>query len=164
MANLPRTLSPTLNSTGYIAAAGAVYAAAAMIYNVAHHDGVISVPVILAAITAVGALLTRQRVTPIADPVDGAGRPLVPKSAVSDELSRWRAAMEAYENPVPLRTLNAIRAESGLEPLPPDAAASGPLLAHGGGAGGEFAAGDMHVVTAQPFGVSRVIVENQEPA
>jgi hypothetical protein len=34
--------------------------------------------VIVAAVSAVAALWTRQKVTPVADPVDGAGRPLVP--------------------------------------------------------------------------------------
>jgi multidrug efflux pump subunit AcrA (membrane-fusion protein) len=78
MANLPRTLNPALNSTGFMAAAGAIYAAAAMIYNVYNHHGVLQAPVVLAAVAAVASLLIRQRVTPVADPVDGAGRTLVP--------------------------------------------------------------------------------------
>lgn len=73
-----RLLHPKLNPTGLTAAAGAVYAAAAMIYSAYKHGGVISLPVIIAAIGAVAALLTRQVVTPVADPLDGAGRPLVP--------------------------------------------------------------------------------------
>jgi hypothetical protein len=78
MGSVRRLLHPALNPTGLTAAAGAVFAAAVMIYNAYTKHGVINVPVILAAITAVAALLTRQVVTPIADPVDGAGRPLVP--------------------------------------------------------------------------------------
>ena len=74
----PRALSPALNPTGYAAVIGTVYAAAVMIWNAYNHHGVISAPVIIAAVAAVTALLTRQVVTPVADPVDGAGRPLVP--------------------------------------------------------------------------------------
>jgi len=71
-----RYLSPNLNPAGLMAAAGAVYAAAVMIYNVIHHHGVLSAPVIVAAVSAVLALLTRQVVTPVADPRDGNGQPL----------------------------------------------------------------------------------------
>jgi hypothetical protein len=78
MASLPRTLSPALNPTGYMATAGAIYAAAAAIYNAVNHHGALQTPVILAALAAVASLLARQRVTPVADPVDGAGRTLVP--------------------------------------------------------------------------------------
>lgn len=81
---LPRTLHPALNAPGYMAAAGAVYAAAAMIYNVSHHNGVINVPVIIAAITAVASLLTRQVVTPVADPRDGNGNALVTAAALPE--------------------------------------------------------------------------------
>ena len=87
MTSLPRTLNPSLNATGYMAAAGAVFAAAVMIWNATHHHGVISVPVILAAITATGSLLTRQVVTPVADPVDGAGRTLVPVADAAPALA-----------------------------------------------------------------------------
>jgi hypothetical protein len=73
-----RLLHPALNAPGYMATAGAVYAAAVMIYNAHYHHGIINVPVIIAAITAVAALLTRQVVTPVADPKDGNGNPLVP--------------------------------------------------------------------------------------
>lgn len=79
MANVPRTLNPALNSTGYMAAAGAIYAAAAAIYNAVNHHGALQTPVILAALAAVASLLAHQRVTPVADPVDGAGRTLIPK-------------------------------------------------------------------------------------
>ncbi len=74
---MKRILSPVTNSAGLSAAALAVYAAAVMIYNVANHHGVIDVPVIVAALAAVSALYTRQKVTPVADPRDGNGNPLV---------------------------------------------------------------------------------------
>lgn len=81
MATLPRALHPATNAPGLMATSGAVYAAAVMIYNGHYHHGVISTPVIIAAVAAIGSLLTRFVVTPTADPVDGAGRPLVPAPA-----------------------------------------------------------------------------------
>lgn len=75
---MKRALSPLTNPAGLTAAGMAVYAAVLMITNAVHHHGVIDVPVIVAAVGAVSALYTRQKVTPVADPVDGAGRPLVP--------------------------------------------------------------------------------------
>jgi hypothetical protein len=60
-----------------MASAGAIYAAAVMIYNAHYHHGVISTPVIIAAVAAIGSLLTRFVVTPTADPKDGNGNPLV---------------------------------------------------------------------------------------
>jgi hypothetical protein len=76
--NVSRLLSPTANPAGLTAAGMAAYAAISMIAAAAGHHGVISVPVIVAAISAVAALYTRQKVTPVTDPKDGAGRPLVP--------------------------------------------------------------------------------------
>lgn len=76
--SIPAVLHPKNNPTGYMAAAGALYAAAVMIYNARYHHGIIDVPVIVSAIAAVSALLTRQIVTPVAAPRDGAGNPLVP--------------------------------------------------------------------------------------
>src|SRR5258708_11352406 len=75
---MKRVLSPVTNSAGLSAAGLAVYAAIVMIVNAAHHHGVIDVPVIVAALAAVSALYTRQKVTPVADPRDGNGKPLVP--------------------------------------------------------------------------------------
>jgi hypothetical protein len=75
---MKRALSPLTNPAGLTFAGMAVYAAAVMITNAVHHHGVIDVPAIVAAVSAVAALYTRQKVTPVADPVDGAGRPLVP--------------------------------------------------------------------------------------
>jgi len=78
MAPVKRAISPTLNPAGLMATGGAVYAATAMILNAYHGHGVIDPPVIIAAVGAVAALLTRQVVTPVADPKDGNGNPLVP--------------------------------------------------------------------------------------
>lgn len=82
---LPRILNPATNPAGLLAAAGAVYAAAVMIYNVVNHHGVIDTAVIVAAIGAVGALFTRQAVTPTADPKSADGVPLVPAAPPAAE-------------------------------------------------------------------------------
>lgn len=73
-----RLLSPLTNPAGLAAAAMAAYAAAVMTVNAVNGHGVIDVPVIVAAVSAVAALWTRQQVTPVTDPKDGAGRPLTP--------------------------------------------------------------------------------------
>jgi hypothetical protein len=75
--SVTRALSITTNPAGWLAAAGAVYAAAVMIMNAVHGHGIIDTSVIVAAIGAVGALFTRQLVTPVSDPRSG-GVPLVP--------------------------------------------------------------------------------------
>ncbi len=75
---IPRFLSPVTNPAGLLAAAGAVLAAAVMISNAVNHHGVIDTTVIVAAVGAVGALFTRQVVTPVKDPKDGNGNPLGP--------------------------------------------------------------------------------------
>jgi hypothetical protein len=77
-----RALSPSLNPAGLTSAGLAVYAAAVMITNAWHHHGVIDPPVIVAAVGAVAALLTRQAVTPVKDPRDGNGAPLVTAGVV----------------------------------------------------------------------------------
>jgi hypothetical protein len=74
---IPGLLSYKLNPTGYMAAAGTIYAAAVMVWNAAHHHGVISIPVIVAALGAAWSLYTRTAVTPVAAPRDGNGNPLV---------------------------------------------------------------------------------------
>lgn len=73
---VPRLVNPATNPNGYMAAAGAVLAAAVMIDNAVHHHGVVDVPVIIAAAGAVGALFSRQYVTPVSDPRDGNGNTL----------------------------------------------------------------------------------------
>ena len=81
MISVKRAVSPSLNPAGLMAAAGAVYAAALMIVNAVHGHGVIDPAVIVAAVAAASALLTRTQVTPVADPKNGAGQPLVPDYA-----------------------------------------------------------------------------------
>jgi hypothetical protein len=76
--SLGRLLTPSLNPTGLMAAAGLVYAAVAMLLNAHYHHGVIDPAVIVAAVGAVAALLTRQIVTPVKNPRDGNGVPLAP--------------------------------------------------------------------------------------
>lgn len=80
---VPRALNVNTNPAGLLAAAGVVYAAAVMIYNAVQHHGVIDTNVIVAAVGAVAALLTRQVVTPVADPKNGAGVPLIPVTTVT---------------------------------------------------------------------------------
>lgn len=75
--SIPRAFNISTNPAGWLAASGAVYAAAVMIYNAYKGYGVIDVNVIVAAVGAVGALFTRQLVTPVKDPKDGNGTPLV---------------------------------------------------------------------------------------
>jgi hypothetical protein len=73
---MKRILSPATNPAGLTAAISALYALGMGIWNVVHHRGAIDPQVIVAAVTAVAALYTRQVVTPVADPHDGAGRAL----------------------------------------------------------------------------------------
>ncbi len=76
--NLNRALNLSTNPAGLLAAAGAVYAVAVMVTNAAQNHGIIDPEVIVAAIAAVGALCTRQLVTPVADPRGRDGSPLGP--------------------------------------------------------------------------------------
>ncbi len=73
-----RALSPNTNVTGIGAAVAALWAAAVMTWNATHGHGVIDPQVDISAITAAAFLYTRFKVTPVSDPKDGAGRPLVP--------------------------------------------------------------------------------------
>jgi hypothetical protein len=73
-----RILSPSLNPAGLGAAIAAIYAAVVMIVNAAHHHGIIDPQVLVAALSAAAFLYARMKVTPVADPRDGNGRPLVP--------------------------------------------------------------------------------------
>ena len=75
---IPRAVNPSTTPAGLLASTGVIYAAVVMIYNAFQHHGVIDTNVVIAAVGAIGALLTRQAVTPVADPKNGAGVPLVP--------------------------------------------------------------------------------------
>jgi hypothetical protein len=74
---MKRALTPTLNPTGIGSAIAAVYAGVVLIWNVTHHHAAIDPQVIIAAIGAAAFLYTRMKVTPVADPKDGNGQPLV---------------------------------------------------------------------------------------
>ena len=113
MAPVKRAISPTLNPAGLMATAGAVYAATVMILNAYHHHGVIDPPVIIAAVGAVAALLTRQDVTPVADPKDGNGNPLVPQAP------RPVAAPPAGVPPTGTVTVQPSVTTTQMPPLPP---------------------------------------------
>ena len=78
MASPGRLVNPVTNPAGLSSAAAVIYAAADMIWNVAHHQAVFSAPIAVAGIAAVAAFFTRQVVTPTADPVSADGKPLVP--------------------------------------------------------------------------------------
>ena len=74
---MKRALSPATNATGLASAAAAIYAAVVMVWNSTHHQGVIDPQVVIAALAAAAFLYSRMKVTPIADPKDGNGTPLV---------------------------------------------------------------------------------------
>jgi hypothetical protein len=115
-------LNPRLNAPGLSAAAAAVYAAAVMIWNAYHNHGVINMPVIITAITAVVFLFTRNVVTPVAKPRDGAGRLLEP---MQDLLDQQRSSFGRYD-PSSVSE-NEVRAAAGLTPAPFEQAAAGHL-------------------------------------
>jgi hypothetical protein len=72
---VPRAANPVTNPNGYLAAVGAVIAAAVMIYNGVSHHGLVDATVIASGVTAFLALISRQY-TPVADPRDGNGKAL----------------------------------------------------------------------------------------
>ena len=74
---MKRALAPSLNPTGLGSAAAAVYAGIVMILNAVNHHAVIDPQVIVAALGAAAFLYARFKVTPVADPKDGNGQPLV---------------------------------------------------------------------------------------
>jgi len=77
MGPVPRVLHPATNPAGYTATAGTVYAGVVMVWNSADHHGSFSAPVFVALLAAVASLFTRFLVTPVADPKNCAGVPLV---------------------------------------------------------------------------------------
>jgi hypothetical protein len=85
---MKRALTPTLNPTGLSSAAAAVYAAIVMIWNASHHHGVIDPQVVIAALAAAGFLYSRFKVTPVADPRDGNGNPLLGPMAAGSANTR----------------------------------------------------------------------------
>jgi hypothetical protein len=85
---LPRFLHPAANPAGYTSAAGVIYAAAVMLWNARYHHDPVSAPVIVAAIAAIASLVTRQLVTPVADPRDATGTPLRPQPVLVSPRAR----------------------------------------------------------------------------
>lgn len=73
---MPRLLKLEPAAVG--AALAAVYAAVVMVYRAYSGDGVLDWDLLVAAATAVWALWTRQRVTPLARPRDRDGENLTP--------------------------------------------------------------------------------------
>src|SRR6185312_7777821 len=106
---MKRLVYPTLNPAGLMAATGTVYAATVMIYNATHHHGVIDPAVIVAAVGAVAALLTRQVVTPVADPRDGNGEPLLRASTISTVASAVAASGAAPSVSLSGEQMDAVR-------------------------------------------------------
>jgi hypothetical protein len=90
---MKRVLSPSTNSAGLTSLIAALYALGYGCWNVAHHRGAVDPQVIVAALSAVAALFTRQVVTPVTSPRDGAGRPL--KTADQFGAEQLNAALAA---------------------------------------------------------------------
>lgn len=78
MAELKRALSPKLNPTGVGSSIAAVYAAAMVAWNATHNHAPVDPQVIVAGVTAAAFLYARFKVTPVADPKNTSGTPLVP--------------------------------------------------------------------------------------
>jgi hypothetical protein len=93
-----RLVSPVTNPAGLGAAIAAIYAAVIMIWHAAHHQGVIDPQVLVAALGAAAFLYARFKVTPVADPRDGNGQPLIPVSAVATLKPPVPLAPEAPSN------------------------------------------------------------------
>jgi len=77
MAAVKRSLTPATNPTGIGSSLAALYGLAVGIWNATHHHAVIDPQVIVAALTAAAFLYARFKVTPVADPKDANGVPLV---------------------------------------------------------------------------------------
>ena len=73
---MSRLFSLDTNPTGLGSAAAAIWAGVVMVWNVTHGRGWADPQVVLAALTAAAFLYARFKVTPLADPRDGNGRPL----------------------------------------------------------------------------------------
>jgi hypothetical protein len=76
-APLKRAITPSLNPTGLGSSAAAIYALVQAVWNATHHHAAIDPQVVLAALTAAAFFYSRFKVTPVADPKDGNGAPLV---------------------------------------------------------------------------------------
>lgn len=73
---MKRAFSPATNPAGLTSLIAALYALGTGIWNVAHNHVALDPQVVVAALAAAAAWYTRQAVTPVRDPRDGAGHPL----------------------------------------------------------------------------------------
>ena len=89
---MKRVLSPSTNATGLGASAAVIYAAVQMIVNLtSHKSGYGFDPqVIVAAAAAAWLFYTRFKVTPVADPRDGNGQPLISPDSTIGEIMAAR--------------------------------------------------------------------------
>lgn len=113
---VPRAANPLTNPNGYMAAVGAILAAAVMLYNAFTHHGVIDTTVIVAGAGAFLSLVSRNYVTPVKDPRDGNGSPL---AVVTPQLAEVLRKAAALPPPVPGLT------DTGGPPAPPPAPSAG---------------------------------------
>jgi len=109
-----RLLSPSTNATGLGAAVAGIYAAIQMVINLTSHKAGYGFDpqVIVAAVGAALFLWTRFKVTPVADPRDGNGNPLVSALAVD---------VAALNRPAPVNEPpgNVVASSGNVTVLPP---------------------------------------------
>lgn len=106
MATPGRLVNPVTNPTGLMSAAGVIYAAADMIFNVAEHHAVFNPSVAVAGVAALAAFFARQVVTPTADPINADGKPLI-------------TAAEAVLTPLPVTPVTPLTPVTPVTPVPP---------------------------------------------
>jgi hypothetical protein len=106
-----------------------------MIFNAVNHHAVIDPQVVIAALAAAAFLYARFKVTPVADPKDGNGQPLVATqpppvitvnttaTAPADISRQIAAAVRAYEGRRPGGYVSGGTAVSDLPPPPPSVTA-----------------------------------------
>lgn len=118
---MKRLITPSLNMPGLIAAALAIYAVIQGAYNSAHGSTVLTSSVIVAAISAALSAYARTQVTPVADPRDGNGTPLLTANAHAAENFRRSLVAGQYATPSTLE----VPAPSPAGTVPP-ASTTGP--------------------------------------
>lgn len=123
---MKRILSPATNPAGLTSLAAALYALGFGIWNVAHHRGAIDPQVIVAALSAVAALFTRQVVTPVADPHDGAGSPLKTAAALAAEGLSAALERAAGSQAMVVQPAASTRRKPAAQPPPTPDAGSAP--------------------------------------
>lgn len=83
-----RWLNPSLEPAFIGAVFAALYAAGAMLYRAYKGDGVLDWDILAAAGALLWQLWIRLKATPVADPKDAAGVPLVPKPTIQGSVER----------------------------------------------------------------------------